>query len=139
MGNDGGGDWPMKGKRRIRSAGAVLPAGTVLAGATPAAAVPIGNALTTTPNGVVCGFQSPEPRTRPCTVGQDNLLADHTATSGPIAPGDGVIVSWSTLSGTAPPGTGSVRLSLRAFGPLNDPTAGPQVDESHTTVRVRPH
>lgn len=99
-----------------------------------AEAVTIGGSLTTPANESVCKFQSLEPETRVCTVGQHNLLAghtllpDHVATGGLVAPFDGVIVRWSVLSGAALPGTGTVKLALRTTRGPGYLEKGPEVE-----------
>ncbi len=79
-------------------------------------------------NDSVCKFQSFEPETRICRVEQDDLLAEHAAAGGLVAPFDGVIVSWSVVSGTALPGTGTVKLALRTESVFGDFRRGPEVE-----------
>lgn len=96
-----------------------------------ATAATVGSSLST-PNGSVCAFQSLESETRVCNIGQNTLSAPHTAADGLRPPFNGVIVRWSILSGTAPTGTGEVKLALRTMngGPgyiEKEPEVGPEV------------
>lgn len=79
-----------------------------------ASAAIIGSNLAIAANDSVCKFQAFEPKTRVCAVDQVELLTSHRAGDGLVAPFDGIIVRWSVVSGLALPGTGSVRLALRA-------------------------
>jgi len=103
----------------------VLSAWGAYPGTVPAAT--IGSDLQASPNGSVCAFDSLEPETRSCTVGQFELSPTHTASDGLVAPFDGVVTEWSVIGGAAPPGTGSVKLALRitSFGHYEK---GPEVD-----------
>jgi hypothetical protein len=102
--------------------------GLALVASTPAEAVTLGSNLAAASNDSVCKFQSLEPETRVCTVAQRDLLAGHGAAGGLLAQFDGVIVSWSVVSGTALPGTGSVKLALRARSRSGDLGKGPEVE-----------
>jgi hypothetical protein len=86
---------------------------TLLCASGIARAATAGSNLSAPANDSVCEFQAYEPKTRICTVGQESLVADHWAPDGIRAPFDGIVVSWSVLSGTALPGTGLVKLALR--------------------------
>lgn len=77
----------------------------------------IGSNLGAEANDSVCSFQSLEPKTRTCTIGQVDLESNHSATDGVVAPFDGVIVRWSVVIGTPLPGTGVVKLALRSMPP----------------------
>jgi hypothetical protein len=101
--------------------------GGVLVGSTSAEATTIGSNLGSAANDSVCKFQSLEPETHICTVGQLSLLSEHIATNGFVAPFDGVIVRWSVVTGTPLPGTGTVKLALRSM-PLGELPRGPEVD-----------
>jgi hypothetical protein len=112
--------------------GAMLMISTMVLGSSAAMATTFGSNLFALPNGSVCAFQSLEPETRVCNVGQWDLLASHTATDGLVAPYDGVIVRWSVVSGAAPPGTGEVKLALRTMNGVpgyreKEPEVGPEV------------
>lgn len=107
------------------SAIASMALGLSLAAPAPAEAVALGSNLAAAPDDSVCKFQSLEPETRICTVGQGDLLTGHAATGGLVAPFDGVIVGWSVVSGAALPGTGTVKLALRVIG---YPGKGPEVE-----------
>jgi hypothetical protein len=76
-----------------------------------------GSNLTTSGNDSVCKFQSLEPETRICTVGQLDLVSAHMASDGLVAPFDGVVVRWSVMPGVPLPGTGMVKLALRSMPP----------------------
>lgn len=52
---------------------------------------------------------------RSCTDSQATLTAGHLARGGLVAPSAGTILSWSVLSGTASPSTGSVKLRLQVL------------------------
>jgi len=107
----------------------VLPLlGSILLGSGAATAATIGSNLLTAPNGSVCTFQSLEPETHVCSVGQRDLTTGHTAAGGLVAPFDGVIVSWSVISGTALPGTGAVKLALRTTWGPGYLEKGPEVE-----------
>lgn len=95
---------------------------------TPANAATIGSNLASAPNGSVCSFQSFQPETRICTIDQTELVPEHAASDGLVAPFDGIVTSWSVVSGLAPPGTGNVRVSLRARGPKGYDEKGPEVE-----------
>lgn len=84
---------------------------------TSAKALTIGSNLVAGANESVCRFQSFEPETRACTVGQVDLHVGHTATGGLVSPFDGVIVRWSVVTGTYLPGTGPIKLALRTMAP----------------------
>lgn len=122
----------MRGRAALQITGVSMVIGVTLGASlvasTPAKAVTFGSNLATTANDSVCEFQSLEPETRVCTVGQHDLLAGHTATGGLVAPFDGVIVRWSVLSGTASPGTGTVKLALRAMSGPGYLRKGPEVE-----------
>jgi hypothetical protein len=122
----------MKGRGALQIAGisamVSMALSVALVASTPAEAVTLGSNLATAPNDSVCKFQSLEPETRICRVEQDDLLAEHTATGGLVAPFDGVIVSWSVVSGTALPGTGTVKLALRTESIFGDFRRGPEVE-----------
>jgi hypothetical protein len=108
--------------------GAVVGSGAVAPGSSRAVAATIGSNLAGPSSGSVCAFQSLEPETRVCTVGQRELQPGHTAPAGLVAPFDGVIVRWSVLSGTAPPGTGAIKLALRLTDIASHPEKGPEVE-----------
>lgn len=95
--------------------------------AVPASAATVGSRLLSPANESVCRFQSLEPATQSCTVGQKELLSGHIADGGLVAPFDGVIVGWSVISGTPLPGTGSVRLALRLMSGPGQLSKGPEV------------
>lgn len=109
----------MEGGKILRLAGIWLVAGIVVSGANPpsAAAGTIGSNLAAGMNDSVCSFQSLEPETRTCTIGQIDLNPSHSATDGVVAPFDGVIVRWSVITGAPLPGTGAVKLALRSMPP----------------------
>lgn len=97
-----------------------------------ATAATVGSNLSTPANDSVCAFQSLEPETRVCNIGQRDLLTSHTTTEGLLPPFNGVIVRWSVLSGIAPPGTGEVKLALRTMNGApsyreREPEVGPEV------------
>jgi len=91
-------------------------------------AATIGSNLLQAPNNSVCEFQSLEPKTNMCTVGQVDLAPDHTAAAGLVAPFDGVVVRWSVVSGQSLPGTGLVKLALRTTSGPGVLEKGPDVD-----------
>jgi hypothetical protein len=93
-----------------------------------AAAATVGSNLLHAANSSVCKFQSLEPKTRVCTVGQVDLSPDHTAAGGLAVPFDGVVVRWSVVSGQSLPGTGSVKLALRTTSGPGVLEKGPDVD-----------
>jgi hypothetical protein len=111
----------MRGIATARFAGIWLLAsmafGGILVGSTSAKAATFGSNLGAGSNDSVCKFQSLEPETRICTVGQLDLVSGHTAADGVVAPFDGVIVRWSVVTGTPLPGTGAVKLALRSMLP----------------------
>lgn len=91
--------------------------GGVLVDSPSARATTIGSNLGAGANDSVCKFQSLEPETRVCTIGQIDLVSEHTAPDGLVAPSAGVIVRWSVVTGTRLPGTGTVKLALRSMPP----------------------
>jgi hypothetical protein len=86
-------------------------------GLTSAEAVTVGSNLAAGANDSLCKFQSLEPETHFCTVGQVDLDVGHTATGGLVSPFDGVIVQWSVRTGVPLPGTGPIKLALRTMPP----------------------
>jgi hypothetical protein len=88
----------------------------------------IGSSLTAAPNDSVCKFQASGPATRVCTVDQYDLSSAHTATGGLRVPYDGIVVSWSVVSGPVLPGTGKVKMALRATQGPGYMEKGPEVE-----------
>lgn len=88
----------------------------------------IGSNLVSAPNDSVCKFQVSEPKTEVCTVAQNNLLSDHAAAGGLTVPFDGIVVRWSVVSGPVLPGTGRVRMALRATEGPGYMEKGPEVE-----------
>jgi hypothetical protein len=117
----------MRGKKLLVSVVAIAIAGSLVS-TTPATAATIGSNLAAAPNDSVCKFQSFEPETHVCSVGQVDLLPSHVATGGLVAPFDGVIVRWSVVSGAALPGTGTVKLALRLMRGPGYLEKGPEVE-----------
>lgn len=93
-----------------------------------ASAATIGSSLSSAPTASVCAFQSLEPETRYCTVGQNQLAGSHTAADGLVAPFDGIVTQWSVVSGERPPGTGKITLALRTMGGPGYLEKGPSVE-----------
>lgn len=86
-----------------------------LAAASPAA-VTIGSSLRSPASATegVCTLPAAAD-SRSCTDSQATLATGHLARGGMTAPSAGTILRWSVLSGTASPGTASVKLRLRVL------------------------
>jgi len=113
---------------KILSASLVGLLGAAMAIPVSAAAETIGSNLATAPNESLCRFESSEPASRFCIVGQHQLTASHSEPAGLTAPFDGVVVGWSVVSGVAPPGTGVVKLALRTTAGPGYLQKGPEVE-----------
>lgn len=92
-------------------------ASLALAAASPAAVVSIGSNLRGLPSAAegICALTGPAGASRSCTSSQVTLTRSHLARGGLKVPAAGTILRWSVLSGTASPGTASVKLRLRVL------------------------
>lgn len=115
-----------------------------------ASATTVGSNLRAAPNGGTCAVPSGEPETS-CTLVQALLADGHAAAGGVQTPARGVITRWRVSSGSATPGTASVKLRLRTLDAgvglrapgaseyVDLPLAQPGIHTFSTRMRIGPN